>query len=385
MLNDLLFLALGFELILLCNSGLTLAQIPQLNRPLAAQLMLKSSLPLTLILLSGTILLIAVVDSTRLTDIHSYLNTISPRPGASGNHSLPALGILLTLLGCVFRMGAIPIHFRQQELRTEIPCWISTTTLLIPLTTGLSFLILIGSQIGVVESALLEQIFYYCALITLTVSSGLLLVEKQLRGLFDLLLTQTTGVFLALLSAVCWRWRHASENPESGSILQAIQEYAPELLFSYLTLAGLAFLIDALAQQGTKIRTPEQLRGLFADQRLAGIAAVLLLLTLAGFPALAVFRLKWQTLILLLEIHQPSMTGTMATLHAGYLGLAVVVAISSALTAFVCIRLLIQVCLAQPLTRHRQRSHRGMLIACYCCLIGSLIFSVKVMLNIQGG
>ncbi|QDU53445.1 proton-conducting transporter transmembrane domain-containing protein [Gimesia panareensis] len=385
MFNDLLILTIGFELILLLNCGLRLSQLCPIVRIDATRLILKTSLPLTLVLLSGTVLLIAAVGSTSLTEIHNYLDSISTTAGAGRNHSIPALGVLLILMGCVFRMGAIPIHFRLKDQQAESPCWIFIMTTLIPLLAGLSFLILFASQIGVIHSAELEQIFYYSSLIILTVSSGLLLVENQLRGIFGLLIIQITGVFVALLSAVCWRWRHETGNPESGSIQQTILEYAPELLFSCLTVAGLAFLVDGLTQLRIKIRTPDQLRGIFADQRLTGIGAAVLLLTLAGFPGLTVFRLKWQTLLLLLEIHQPSMTGTMATLHAGYLGLAIVVAVSSALTAFVCLRLLILICFAQPMMRYRQTPHRGMLIACYCCVIGTIVFSLKMMINFQVG
>lgn len=381
MLNDLLFLVFGFELVLLLNSGLTLSQIQPDQRESAARLLLKTSLPLTLILLTGTTLLIAAADSTSLTEIHAYLSTITPRQGSGLEHSIPALGILMIVMGTIFRMRGIPVQLGQRALMKESRCWISTGTILLPLATGLCFLSLFASQIGVIQSAELEQIFYFSALIILMVSTGLLLVEKQLRGIFDLLMIQTTGVFLALLSGVCWRWRHVTENPEAGSILQTIQEYAPELLFSWLSIVGLAFLVDALAQQRTDIQNPVQLQGLFKDQRLAGMGAVILLATLIGFPGLPVFRLKWQTLLLLLEIHQTSMTGTMATLHTGYLGLAMVVTISAALTAFICARLLFLICFARPLARHRRLAHRGMIFACYCCVIGSLIFSLKMIVN----
>lgn len=381
MLNDLLFLVFSFELILLISSGLTLSQIRPDKRDSAARLILKTSLPIALLLLTGTIFLVAAANSTSLIEIQAYLNSITPQQSSGLSHSIPALGILLVVMGSIFRMGVIPVQFSLRSLLNESWCWVSTGTLLLPLTAGLCFLILLASQIGVIKSAELEQIFYFSALIILTVSTGLLLVEKQLRGLLDLLIIQTTGVFLALLSTVCWRWRHATGNPESGSILEIIQEYAPELLFSYITVAGLAFLVDALAQRRTEIRNPVQLQGLFSDQRLAGTAAVILLITLIGFPGLPAFRLKWQTLLLLLEIHQTSMTGTMATLHTGFLGLALVVAISSALTAFVCARLLFLIIFARPLARHRRIAHRGMIIACYCCVIGSLIFSLKMIVN----
>lgn len=381
MLNDLFFLVFSFEFVLLLNTSLILYSISPARRLEAARLILKTSLPLTIMLLSGSVFLTAAIGSTDLTAIYRHLISLSNQQTIPETYSLASLGILLIVMGCIFRMGAVPVNFRQRSLLDEAPHWLATFTTLIPLNAGLCFLLAFVNQVGTIHSSDLEQILYFGALIILTVSAGLLLVEKQLQRLFELLIIQTTGIFLALLSAICWRWRHATGNPDSGSILQTIQEYTPELLLSYLTVTGLAFLVDGLSQHPAEIRDQSQLQGLISDQRLAGGVAVVLLLTLIGFPGLAVFRLKWQTLLLLLEIHQPSMTGTMATVHTGYLGLAIVLTVSSVLTAFVCTRLLVLVCFARPLTRHRRIAHRGMIIACYCCVLGLLIFSLKMLIN----
>jgi formate hydrogenlyase subunit 3/multisubunit Na+/H+ antiporter MnhD subunit len=155
-----------------------------------------------------------------------------------------------------------------------------------------------------------------------------------------------------------------------------MKESVPEFLFAYLALLGLACLLDSVGGQRSGLRYSEQIQGLISDQRILGCAAILLLVVLMGIPGFSVFQLKWQTMQALFEIHQGTSTETMAVVHAGYVGLSVMLAISSAIVTFLCGKMVMQICFTKPLARYRNITDKNMAFACYCCVIGLLLFNL---------
>tara|TARA_R110002095_G_scaffold166683_1_gene144614 strand:- start:475 stop:1620 length:1146 start_codon:yes stop_codon:yes gene_type:complete len=380
MFNDLYFLVLAFELTLYLKLWLIVCRIPSQHKKHTA-LLFKSALPLTAILFSGVVLLTASVGSSHLDSIHNSLSRVSEERGLLWNHSIAALGIVLIVTGITFRMGVIPVNFRIGALLKEMPFWLSALSALIPLCAGAVFLILFVHQIAVIYFGYTEQILFFMALIVLTSTAGLLLITQELKTTLVLIVMQIAGVFFAQLSATCWKWRHEPFGGDAISIPEMMQAFSPELIMILLAVFGLACLLDSLGDHHTEIRYQEQLQGLIGDQRFLGIAAVILLATLACFPGFAAFRMKWQTLQSLFEIHQESAAGMLATVHSGYLGLAVVMLISSTIVAFVCAKIMIQICFAKPLARYHHPIQKRMALICYCCLIGSMILNLGMMVD----
>ncbi len=382
MLNDLFFLVLGFELTLYLLMLLTLSRIQVEHRKRSALLFFKSTLPPTMVLFSGVALLSAATGSTQLASIQNALQRLSQESGQLLSRSLPALGIILIVTGIAFRMGAISTNFRSREILKEVPYWTSILSVLVTVCAGSTFLVLFVTQIAVIYFAYTEQVLYFIALIVLTASAGLLLIEKELKTTLVLIVMQTTGVFFAQLSAVCWKWRHASVEREAVSIQDLMYGFFPEILFSFLAILGLACLLDCLGSEKSEVRYQNQIQGLIIDQRLLGIAAVFLLAILMGFPGFSEFRMRLQTLRSLFEIHQEVSTGMMTTVHLGYLGLAVLLLISSTIVALSCAKLIIQICVTKPLTRYRQIKHKKMAFICYCWVVCLLIYNLKMITSL---
>lgn len=382
MFKDLFFLVLGFELVCDLISMFLLCCIRVKHKQAETLLLFKSSLPLTLILLSGAVLLSASVGSSDLESIHHALERIGSEQRLVLNHSMPVLGIILIVAGAAFRMGTLPFQFRLGEPLKALPYWLITLSAIISVCAGASFLILFSNTIAVINLSYTEQALFFIALIVLTATAGLLLVEKELKMVLVLIVLQITGVFFAQLSAVCWKWRHESLGAESISILDVMQESVPEYLLACLVVIGLACLLDSIGGRRSEIRYADQIQGLISDQRLLGAAAVLLLAVLMGVPGFSIFQMKWQTMQVLFEIHQGTSAGTMAVVHAGYLGLAVMLAISSAIVAVLCGKIIMQICFAKPLTRYRHIPQKGMAFICYCCIIGLLIFHLGKIVNL---
>jgi len=373
MFNDLFFLIFCFELTLYLILWLTVCQIPVKHKMDSVCLLFKSSLPLTMILFSGVVLLSASVGSAHLDSIQHYLSKASQENRSLMSHSIPALGIVLIVVGIAFRMGTIPVNFHSRGLLKAMPYWLTTLFALISVCVGSAFLILFVNKITVIDFGYTEQALFFIALIVLASTAGLLLVEKELKVTLQLMIMQITGVFFAQLSVTCWKWRHDLYGGESVSILDMMNEFSPMFLFSFLAVIGLACLLDSLGSHQSATMYPDQLQGLISDQRLLGAAALVLLATLMGFPGLSAFRLKWQVLLSLFEVHQEQSLGAMATIHTGYLGLAVLVLVSSTIVAFVCAKLMVQISFAKPLARNRLIAQKKMAFLCYCCVIASLI------------
>ncbi|MCA9015663.1 MAG: hypothetical protein KDA77_10065 [Planctomycetaceae bacterium] len=382
MFQDLFFIVLGFELVCYLISMATLCCTRVEHKQAAMLLLFKTSLPLTLMLLSGVVLLSAAAGSSDLDSIQRSLERIGPEAGLVLNHSLPFLGIVLIVAGAAFRMGTIPVQFRLREFLKELPCWQITLSTLISVCAGAFFLLLFLNSIAVINLSYAEQVLFFLSLIVLSVTSGLLLIEKDLKLVLVLLVIQMTGIFFAQLSAVCWKWRHESLGADSISILDVMQESAPEYLFSYLVIFALACLLDSMGGRRAEIRYAEQLQGLLSDQRLLAAAAVLLLAVLMGVPGFSIFQMKWQTMQSLFEIHQGTSAETMAVVHAGYVGLTVLLVFSSAIVAFLGGKLIMQICFARPLTRHRQIPDKSMAFICYGCVIGLLMFNLRWIMEL---
>lgn len=382
MFKDLFFLVLGFELVCYLISLFTLCCIRVKHKRRETLLLFQSSLPLTLILLSGAVLLSASVGSSDLKTIHRALEQIGAEQPLVLNQSMSVLGIVLVLTGAAFRMVTLPVQFRFGKPLQALPYWLVTLSAIISVCAGVFFIILFMNAIVVINLSYTEQVLFFIALIGLSATAGLLLVEKELKMVLVLMVLQITGVFFAQLSAICWKWRHESLGKESISILDVMQKSAPEYLISCLVILGLACLLDSIGGRRSEIRYAEQIQGLMSDQRLLGAAAVLLLAVLMGVPGFAIFQIKWQTIQSLFEIHQGTSTGTMAVVHAGYVGLTVMLVISSAVVAFLCGKIIMQICFAKPLTRYRYIPHKSMALICYCCVIGLVVFSLGMIANL---
>lgn len=361
---------------------LIVCQIPVKHKIDSAFLLFKSSLPLTIFLLSGVALLSASVGSVQLSSIQHYLSNASRDSDSLLSHSIPALAIILIMAGIVFRMVTIPANFQGRILLKAMPYWLTTLFTLISVCAGAVFLSLFVNKIAVIDLGLIEQILFFIALILLASTVGLLLMEKELKVTLILFIMQIAGIFFVQLSVACWKWRHDLLAGESVSILEMMNEFWPIFMFSFLAVAGLACLLDSLSTHQSVIIYQDQLQGLIYDQRLPGGAAMILLATLMGFPGLSVFQLKWQTLLSLFEIHQEQSTGAIATIHMGYLGLAVLLLVSFAVVAFLCAKLMIQICFARPLGRNRFIAQKRMAFIFYCCVIGSLIFNLRMIANL---
>ncbi|QDT94658.1 proton-conducting transporter transmembrane domain-containing protein [Gimesia aquarii] len=381
MFNNLFFLAISFELSLYLITLFALSRIQVESREETVLLRFKSSLPMSAILFSGVILLSASIGSTNLSVIHESLQRMGQESDLSLNLSAPALGIFLIMTGAAFRMGTVPTNFCVRFIQKEMPYWVSILSALAFICLGLIFLVLFVNKITVISFVDAEQILSLLALIVLTTTAGLLLIEKELKAILVLFMMQFTGVFLAQLSSTCWKWRHDSSEFEASSILDAIKEFFPELLLSYLAILGLACLLDSLSDRQSEVNYPNQIQGLIGDQRFLGSAAIFLLAILIGFPGLSVFRMRWQTLISLFEIHQESPVGMIPTVHLGYLGLGTVIVISSMIVSFVCAKLMIQICFVKPLARYRQIAHKGMALICFCSVISLLILNLRMIVK----
>ncbi|WP_154935189.1 proton-conducting transporter transmembrane domain-containing protein [Gimesia maris] len=381
MANDLYFLVFFFELVLFLNFILLTRGLDGEKRQAAMLQQLKSNLPLTAILLTGVLLLSTAADSMNLGSIQNYLETSELSQASLLNDYSAMLGLILIVSGAVFRVGLLPFHFQNRLLLKETTCLQAIMAILLPVAVGLFFLIQVVSQVLVVNLSSVEQLLFFLSLVILVSSAGLLLIEKEWKGILQLIVIQSAGVFLALFSAVCWKWRHESSATESVSIQQSMQSYIPDLCIIWLAIMGFACFLDAVGRRRSALVFPEQLQGFLPDQRLLGITAVVLLALLMGFPGSAVFQMNLQAIRCLFEIHQEALKGTMAIVHAGYLGLGIVLVVSSAMVSFTCARLILQISFAKPLTRYRQKPHRGLVLFCYGCVIGALLFSLRSVVN----
>lgn len=376
MFKDLYSLAFGFELACTLISVGLLWFVRVSQRQFGALLILKSSLPVSLILFSGVVLLTAALGTSELASLQRELSRITPVPGQVMDHPVPALAMVLIVAGVTFRLAVMPLHFLLEKNLRELPCWLISLSGISVVCVVVLFLLPFINTITVVNLRYSEQILYFLGLMILIATAGLLLIERDLKRVLVLMILQLVGVLFAQLSAVCWQWRHATIQNEENSIFDVMKLSGSDYLYSLVAILGLACVLDCVGQARSTEKYPEQIQGLISDQRMLGSVLILLLLFLMGVPGFAMFEIKWQVMQTLLEIHQGSLTGTMAVLHNGYTGLSVILAISSAAVAFVCGKLIMQISFMKPLARYRELSNVRTAIVAYACALSILIFSI---------
>jgi NADH-quinone oxidoreductase subunit N len=235
--------------------------------------------------------------STLLSEIRASLNVApGPLPGYA------IAGGLLTLVGLLFKISAAPFHMWTPDVYEGAPT---------PITAYMSV------AVKATAAAVLLRVF-----------GGNLLAELQLDGLFWAVaaLTMVLGNVMALVQDNLKRMLAYASIAHGGYILLGVLAGSAEgeagvvfyvLAYTAANVAAFGVLL-LLSRHGHEVERFEDLRGLGSRYPLAGVIMTLSMLSLIGIPPFAGFFGKFQVFA--------------AAVSAGYVGLAVIGLLSSAVS-----------------------------------------------------
>lgn len=291
-------------------------------------------------LLYGIAILYGATGSTAYAEIAAAL------PGASRPLVLVGVGMLIVALG--FKMSAVPFHFWAPDVYQGAP-------------TSVTALMAVGIKAAAVAS--------FARLFIVAFSS--------LHGDWAMLLwwlsvlTMTVGNVVAISQNSVKRMLAYSSIAHAGYLLAAIVAGTPRgggavlfylLAYAFMNLGAFAVVIS-LGRKGEPNEQFEDYAGLASRRPLIAAAMVLFMLSLTGIPPLVGFVGK----LYLIE----------AIVQAGYIWLAVIMVLNSAISAYYYLRVIIEMYMRDPASPETAMDPAPLLIVCLLvATVGTIYFGI---------
>jgi len=257
-------------------------------------------------LLYGIALVYGATGSIRLGAIHAAI------AGAGTSSPLLLLGLAMMLIGFGFKVAAVPFHMWTPDVYEGAPT---------PITAFMAVGVKLGAFAGFVRiflvnlgplSAHWSEVFWVIAALTMTTGNLIAIVQTNIKRMLAYSAIAHAGYLLVGMTAA---------GPESGA---AVLYYL--LGYAFTNLGAFAVVV-ALERTGEVTDLISDYRGLAKRAPALAAAMALFLLSLTGVPPLAGAMGK-------LYIFN-------AALKEGYVGLVVIAALNSAVSAYFYVSVII--------------------------------------------
>jgi NADH-quinone oxidoreductase subunit N len=224
-------------------------------------------------LLFGIALVFGATGSFHLEDIQTFLSNTP----ASVNNSLLSIGVLMILVGFLFKVAAVPFHFWAPDVYEGAPTLITGFMATIVKTAGFAALYRLFSTCFGGLNGMWVPLLSVAAVLTLFVGNITALYQKGIKRLLAYSSISHAGYLLL-------------------AVLAMQQQSANALLFytavySISTICAFAVLIAI--KEVTETDDISTLHGLSSKNPLLAVAMTIAFLSLAGIPPLAGFFAKY--------------------------------------------------------------------------------------------
>lgn len=291
-------------------------------------------------LLYGIAILYGATGST------AYDAIAAATPGAPKLLVLGGMGLLIVALG--FKMSAVPFHFWAPDVYQGAPT--SVTALMavgIKAAAVASFARLFITAFSSLHDDW-AMLLWWLAVLTMTVGNVVAIAQSNVKRMLAYSSIAHAGYLLAAIVA---------GTPRGGG---AVLFYL--LAYAFMNLGAFAVVI-AIGRKGEPNEQFEDYAGLASRQPLIAAAMVLFMLSLTGIPPLVGFVGK----LYLLE----------AIVQAGYIWLAVIMVLNSAISAYYYLRLIIEMYMRDPASPEVAMEPAPLLIACLVvATVGTIYFGI---------
>ena len=266
-------------------------------------------------LLYGVALLYGVTGTTKLQGIAAYVNA---NPDAATNMMFIAGGLLL-LVGFLFKIAAAPFHMWTPDVYQGAPTPITGFMSAGPKAAAFAAFIRIAI-IGLdgMESEL-TSLFWLLAVLTMTFGNFIALSQKDIKRM--LAYSSISHAGYALVGLVAW----------NTIGLSAIMFYM--LVYTFMNVGAFAVLV-LLGKKGEENLTLDGIAGLGYKKPFLGIALCIFLFSLMGLPPTAGFTGKFYIFA--------------GAIKAGYVWLAVLGVLNSAVSLYYYLRIMVQMYFKDP-------------------------------------
>jgi NADH-quinone oxidoreductase subunit N len=267
--RDLVSLVIALELVSLPSIALVALRRGDLRASRSAWTFFLASVTATTITLMGVSLVYGVTGSVFFDDIRNLVQA------GAGPEAVLRTGVILTLAGLVFKVGAVPFHMWVPDTYAGAPVPVAAYLSVVSKAAGVAGLLLVLSRPFGPLVEFWSPVVAVVAGLTMTVGNVAALRQTDAIGLLAWSSVAQAGFVVAPMVALL-----AADVGSADSGLQAAVRYLG--IYAITNLAAFAVVAHVRARLGrTDIAA---FRGLLRSDPLAGITLVAGLLALAGFP-----------------------------------------------------------------------------------------------------
>ncbi len=266
-------------------------------------------------LLYGVALLYGVTGTTKLDGIAAY---VMANPDSAMNAMFIAGGLLL-LVGFLFKIAAAPFHMWTPDVYQGAPTPITAFMSAGPKAAAFAALMrvtVVGLD-GIQPE--LTSLFWVLAVLTMTVGNFIALSQKDLKRM--LAYSSISHAGYAMVGLVAWN--------QIG--LSAILFYM--LVYTFMNMGAFAVLV-LIGKKGEENLTLDGIVGLGYKKPALGIALTIFIFSLMGLPPTAGFIGKFYIFA--------------GAIEAGYIWLAVIGVLNSAVSLYYYLRIMVQMYFRDP-------------------------------------
>jgi len=324
--EDLVWLFLALELTSLPTYVLVATSRKSIKAPEAGVKYFFLGAMAAAIFLYGFTLLYGATGTTYISQIHTVM-------AEQGISNLALAGLILAVIGVCFKIAAFPMHFYAADVYQGAATPVTTFLAFVPKAAGFVTLIVLLNAPGwsILESStILTGLLWVIAVLTMFVGNTLALLQSNVKRVLAYSSIGHTGYMLVGIVA------GAGSASESELF---IRNGVAAVLF-YLVAYGVmnlgAFAVLALLKRdGEEADSFDDLRGLASRRPLHAAVMAICVLSLTGIPPLVGF---WGKLFVF-----------GSAISAGFVWLAVLALINSAIAAFYYLRIVAS-CYMDPAT-----------------------------------
>jgi NADH-quinone oxidoreductase subunit N len=282
-------------------------------------------------MLFGIALVYGVTGSTDMANIAALIHAGSTAEGAAT--PLLPLALILIAIGFFFKLGTFPFHAWLPDVYEGAPT--PTTGFMAAAVRTVAGIALIRLVVNLFEPAMtgFTPIIWWIAVITMTIGNVGAIRQNNVKRMLGYSSVAHAGYLLIGFVAL-----------SSSNLLgaEAILYY----LISYALMSlGIFIFAGQVEGIGETDLSFDSYRGLGLRQPFVGLLASILLLSLTGIPPFAGFWGKFSLFS--------------AALHNGYVGLAVIGALNSVVSAYYYFRLMVNMYMRSPQQNDKRVSYAG--------------------------
>ncbi|QNN21685.1 NADH-quinone oxidoreductase subunit N [Planctomycetales bacterium ZRK34] len=326
--DDLVWLFLALELTSLPTYVMVATSRKSIKAPEAAVKYFFLGAMAAAIFLYGFALLYGATGTTYISQMHAIF--ADPNQGIS---HLALAGLVLAIVGVCFKIAAVPMHFYAADVYQGAATPVTTFLAFVPKTAGfVTLIVLLNAATGwsiVDNTPAIATLLWILAVLTMFVGNTLALLQDNVKRVLAYSSIAHTGYMLVGLLA-------GAGPAASGGFL--LRNGLAAILF-YLIAYGVMNLgafsvLGLLKRAGEEAETFDDLRGLAARRPALAAVMAICVLSLTGVPPLVGF---WGKLYLF-----------GSAISAGYVGLAILAMLNSAIAAFYYLRIVAVTYMSEP-------------------------------------